>query len=67
MEPADSDALLDAVWGCISDAGITWEHSWLPGDLIMWDNRCAMHRRDGFDPAVRRVLHRTQLAGDRPR
>jgi taurine dioxygenase len=27
----------------------------------MWDNRCTMHRRDAFDPAARRILHRTQL------
>ena len=36
------------------------------GDLILWDNRCVMHRRDAFDPATRRVMHRTQIKGDRP-
>jgi taurine dioxygenase len=36
------------------------------GDLILWDNRCVMHRRDAFDAATRRVMHRTQIKGDRP-
>jgi taurine dioxygenase len=29
-------------------------------------HRCVMHRRDAFDPATRRVMHRTQIKGDRP-
>jgi taurine dioxygenase len=32
----------------------------------MWDNRCAMHRRDAFDPESRRLMHRTQIKGDKP-
>ena len=39
---------------------------WRVGDLVWWDNRCAMHRRDAFDPAARRLMHRTQLKGTRP-
>ena len=35
-------------------------------DLVVWDNRCAMHRRDSFDGNERRVMHRAQCAGDRP-
>ena len=35
-------------------------HHWQPGDLVMWDNRCTMHRRDSFDNAQRRVMKRTQ-------
>jgi taurine dioxygenase len=29
----------------------------------MWDNTCTMHRRDAFDPASRRLMYRTQIAG----
>jgi taurine dioxygenase len=32
----------------------------------MWDNRCAMHRRDAFDAESRRLMHRTQIKGDKP-
>jgi len=35
-------------------------------DLVLWDNRCVMHRRDGFDGSQRRVMHRTQMVGERP-
>ena len=42
----------------------TWRHQWRVGDLVLWDNRCTMHRRDAFDPAARRVMHRTQIRAD---
>src|SRR5207302_959445 len=33
-------------------------------DLVLWDNRCTMHRRDSFDASSRRVMHRTQIKGE---
>ena len=27
-----------------------YSHAWQPGDALMWDNACTMHRRDPFDP-----------------
>jgi alpha-ketoglutarate-dependent taurine dioxygenase len=38
-------------------------HEWRKGDLVLWDNHCTMHRRDAFDQAERRVMHRTQIEG----
>lgn len=63
---ADSEALLDALWEHATKDELTWYQQWRVGDLILWDNRCVMHRRDAFDPAARRVMHRTQIKGDRP-
>jgi len=63
---ADSEALLDALWDHATRDEFTWYQQWRAGDLILWDNRCVMHRRDAFDPATRRVMHRTQIKGDRP-
>jgi len=57
----ESDALLDEIWRLATDDRLTWRHHWRPGDLVLWDNRCTMHRRDAFDPAGRRVMHRTQI------
>lgn len=62
----DSEALLDALWAHASNPELAWYQQWQVGDLIMWDNRCTMHRRDAFDPNARRVMHRTQVKGDKP-
>ncbi len=59
----ESDALLDEIWASASDESLTWRHQWRVGDLVLWDNRCTMHRRDAFDAAARRVMHRTQIRG----
>jgi taurine dioxygenase len=63
---ADSEALLDALWAHATKDEFTWYQQWRAGDLILWDNRCVMHRRDAFDPNARRVMHRSQIKGDRP-
>lgn len=57
----ESEALLDELWHYATRPEIAFAHKWQPGDVVMWDNRCVMHRRDAFDPAARRILHRTQL------
>jgi taurine dioxygenase len=63
---ADSEALLDQLWAHATQPENCWYQQWRVGDLILWDNRCVMHRRDGFDDTARRVMHRTQICGDRP-
>jgi taurine dioxygenase len=59
----ESEALLDTLWSYTDRAQFTWHTVWQVGDLVLWDNRCTMHRRDPFDPAARRVMHRTQIKG----
>jgi taurine dioxygenase len=63
---AESEELLDELWGHMVQPRYTWTQEWQVGDLIWWDNRCAMHRRDAFDPNTRRLMHRTQLKGTKP-
>jgi taurine dioxygenase len=60
---AESEALLHALWSYTDRADFAWHTVWQVGDLVLWDNRCTMHRRDPFDPAARRVMHRTQIKG----
>ena len=62
----DSEDLLDTLWAHASAAHLEYRHRWSIGDLVVWDNRCTMHRRDAFDEAQRRVMHRTQCLGDVP-
>ena len=60
----ESEALLDELWTYASRDDVTWYNQWRTGDVVLWDNRCTMHRRDPFDPKSRRVLHRTQIKGE---
>lgn len=62
-----SDALLDEIWSWTTRSEHTWAHRWRAGDILMWDNRCTMHRRDEFDQATRRIMHRSQVRGKRMR
>ena len=59
----ESESLLDEVWAHATKPEFTWHHQWQLGDVLVWDNRCAMHRRDPFDPNARRIMHRTQCKG----
>jgi taurine dioxygenase len=63
LELAESEALLDELWDFVAQPEFAWEHVWRVGDLVLWDNRCTMHRRDPFDAASRRIMHRTQIKG----
>ncbi len=57
MELAESEALLDEIWAHAEDPAISWGNNWRIGDLVLWDNRCTMHRRDPFPAESRRVMH----------
>jgi taurine dioxygenase len=59
-----SEVLLDDLWAYVDHERFTWAHVWRPGDLVLWDNRCTMHRRDAFDASARRILHRTQVKSE---
>jgi taurine dioxygenase len=60
----ESEQLLDELWAHATRTEFTFRQEWKVGDLMMWDNRCTMHRRDAFDPNARRLMHRTQIKGD---
>ncbi len=61
---AESEALLEELWSYANRDELTWYNRWRPGDLVLWDNRCTMHRRDAFDSGARRIMHRTQIKGE---
>lgn len=60
----DSDDLLDRLWEHVKNGPYFWAQQWQQGDLVVWDNRCTLHRRDGFDNTAPRVMHRTQVRDD---
>jgi taurine dioxygenase len=57
----DSEALLDELWSYAAIQKNVWHQQWLPDDLIIWDNRRVLHRRDDFDPGARRLMKRCQV------
>ena len=60
----ESEKLLNAIWAHATQEHFAWYQKWRAGDLVMWDNRCVMHRRDAFDDSLRRLMHRTQIVGE---
>jgi taurine dioxygenase len=66
LSVAESEDLLNLLWAHAEKPEFQWHHEWKVGDLLVWDNRCTMHHRDAFDPASRRVMHKTMTEGDRP-
>jgi taurine dioxygenase len=62
----ESQELLDTLWALATRPEFTWVQQWKTRDVLIWDNRCVMHRRDPFDASLRRLMHRTQIQGSRP-
>ena len=63
MEVSESEDLLDRLWNFCVGSGFIYSHQWQQGDVLIWDNRSTLHRRDSFDPNQRRVLWRCQISG----
>lgn len=63
---ARSEALLDELWAHAALPANSWAQEWQVGDLIVWDNRCTMHRRDSFRGQGNRRMHRLVTRGERP-
>ena len=58
---AESEQLLDEVWHYAAMSENVWTQQWEVGDVIIWDNRRVLHRRDGFDQSQRRLMKRCQV------
>lgn len=67
MSGAEADELLDTLFAHQIRADFIYCHRWQDGDLVMWDNRCVIHRATGgFAYPDTRTMHRTVIAGDKP-
>lgn len=63
----ESEILIDGLWKhTVKNPEFQWMQIWELGDLLIWDNRSCMHRREPFDQAERRLLRRTNTEGERP-
>ncbi len=67
LELEESETLLDALWThAESLSKHAFFHHWMQGDLLMWDNRTVMHRRNEFALNARRLLHKIYIRGEVP-
>jgi taurine dioxygenase len=67
MEEAEALELLDALLAHATRPQYEYRHQWRPGDLVLWDNRCLLHKANGdYDMNEVRYLYRLMLQGDRP-
>ncbi len=59
-------ALIEALYAHSTDPAHEWRHRWSAGDIVIWDNRCTLHKADHSAVVGDRVLHRGMVAGEAP-
>ena len=64
MSPDESKVLLEKLMADACQPPRVYKHSWKVGDLVVWDNRCLMHRACPFDMSQPRVLRASRISGD---
>ena len=62
----ESDELLNYLFRHQEKDEFVYAHSWRPGDLLMWDNRCSVHARNDFPSDERRLFRRLVLHDEHP-
>ena len=67
MPYTEGRALIEELNALAIHADLTYEHRWTPKELIVWDNRCVMHRATPYDPVSEgRVVRRCTVLGEIP-
>jgi taurine dioxygenase len=66
MSEAESRPLLDYLYRHCLRPEFSCRFRWQPGSLAVWDNRCTMHYAVNDYDGSRRLLHRTQVQGEKP-
>ena len=63
---SDSDKLLDELYEFSFQSKFQYSHSYQEGDLVIWDNRCTMHKANSdYNLKQLRVMHRVMLEGEK--
>jgi taurine dioxygenase len=67
LTEAEALALLDELLEHSTQERFQYRHKWHPGDVVIWDNRCLLHKANGDYPVSEvRYLYRLMLKGERP-
>lgn len=63
MAPVEAEDTIKFLFEHSTREDNTYRHAWSPGDIVMWDNSCVLHRGDHADVVGDRVMHRGMVAG----
>lgn len=67
LQENDTRALMEELLDVAVQQQFEYRHQWQAGDVVMWDNRCLLHKANGdYDMSERRYLYRVMLRGSRP-
>ncbi len=64
MDPDESERLLRDLVDFACQPPRTYLHPWSPGEAVVWDNRCLLHRARPWDMTEPRVMYHARIAGD---
>ncbi|GAB2929679.1 TauD/TfdA family dioxygenase [Rhodococcus aerolatus] len=63
MDDAEAERVVAALLEHSTAAGNTLRHAWAPGDVVVWDNACVLHKADHADVGGDRTMHRGMVTG----
>jgi taurine dioxygenase len=66
LSEQEGNDILNALFQHQEQREFIYEHVWRPFDLLLWDNRCALHARTDFSAAERRLMRRLTILGEKP-
>jgi alpha-ketoglutarate-dependent taurine dioxygenase len=64
LEPEESERLLQELLDFACQPPRVYHHHWSPGEVVVWDNRCLLHRARPWDMREPRVMFHARIAGD---
>ena len=64
LSDAESESLLEELTAFACQPPRVFAHKWQSGDVVMWDNRCVLHRARPYDYSQPRIMRHVRVAGD---
>ena len=64
LSKEESEKILGTMFDTAERKDFVYEHVWMPGDLLLWDNFCSSHARTNFSEGERRLLRRCQVQSE---
>ena len=66
LSPDENENILNQLFNISEDPSVVFEHEWLKGDMVMWDNYASIHMRRDFPRDELRLMRRLTLNGYGP-